>query len=80
MAGDSKAADITRSIVQLGRKLGVSVLAEGVEENDQLELLRDWNCDQVQGYLFSKPILSEAVNNLIEQDDNTVEYKKAVGE
>ncbi len=79
MAADSKAADITKSIVELGRKLGVAVLAEGVEENDQLELLRGWDCDQVQGYLFSKPILSEAVNDLIEQEEN-IDYKKAVGE
>ena len=65
MTADSKSADITRSIVDLGRKLGVSVLAEGVEENNQLELLRQWDCDQVQGYLFSKPVYADAVHNLI---------------
>ena len=79
MAADSKAADITRSIVDLGRKLGVSVLAEGVEESDQLALLQRWDCDQVQGYLFSKPVYAEAVDDLIEQA-GYIEYKKAVGE
>lgn len=79
MAADCKAADITRSIVDLGSKLGVSVLAEGVEELDQLELLRRWDCDQVQGYLFSKPVYADAVANLIENADN-IEHKKAVGE
>ena len=79
MTADSKSADITRSIVDLGRKLGVSVLAEGVEENNQLELLRQWDCDQVQGYLFSKPVYADAVHNLIEQE-NPIEHKKAVGE
>ncbi len=79
MAADSRSADITRSIVDLGSKLGVSVLAEGVEEIDQLELLRQWDCEQVQGYLFSKPVYADAVDSLIEKT-NAIEYKKAVGE
>lgn len=79
MAADSKAADITRSIVDLGRKIGVAVLAEGVEENGQLELLRQWDCDQVQGYLFSKPVYADAVENLIVETNNP-KHKKAVGE
>lgn len=79
MASDSRAADITRSIVDLGRKLGVDVLAEGVEEDNQLELLRRWDCDQVQGYLFSKPVYADAVDNIISLSNNA-EHKKASGE
>jgi len=75
---DPKAADITRSIVDLGQKLGVSVLAEGVEEQTQLELLKNWNCDQVQGYYFSKPVFAEAVDTWINPDSQNL--KKAVGE
>ncbi len=78
LSGDPKAADITRSIVDLGRKLGVSVLAEGVEENNQLQILKNWDCDQVQGYLFSKPVYADAVDGLIQLDQ--AEPKKAVGE
>ena len=78
LSADSKAADITRSIVDLGQKLGVSVLAEGVEENSQLQILKNWKCDQVQGYLFSKPVFADAVENLILHDQP--EIKKAAGE
>jgi len=54
------------------------VLAEGVEEQTQLELLKNWNCDQVQGYYFSKPVFAEAVDTWINPDSQNL--KKAVGE
>lgn len=59
LASDNKAAEITQTIVALGHRLGVTVLAEGVEEADQLSLLQDWNCDQIQGFLFSKPMTEQ---------------------
>ena len=82
MTNDSKAADITQTIVALGQKLGVDVLAEGVEEFDQLSLLKDWKCDQVQGFFFSKPIPGDAVtalitNGLSNKDDDSPSLKKA---
>ncbi|MBX2837118.1 MAG: EAL domain-containing protein [Gammaproteobacteria bacterium] len=61
LTSDPKAAEITRTIVHLGQKLGVKVLAEGVEEIDQLNLLREWNCDQIQGFFFSKPLMDDVV-------------------
>ena len=79
LSADSKAADITRSIVDLGQKLGVSVLAEGVEEQEQLQMLKNWKCDQVQGYYFSKPVYADVVEDLIDQENHN-EFKKAVGE
>ena len=82
MTNDSKAADITQTIVALGQKLGVDVLAEGVEEFDQLSLLKDWKCDQVQGFFFSKPIPGDAVtalitNGLSNKDDDSPSLKNA---
>ena len=78
LEADSKAADITRSIVDLGQTLGVSVLAEGVEEKTQLQMLKTWKCDQVQGYYFSKPVYADAVEGIINL--NSQSFKKAVGE
>ena len=78
LEADSKAADITRSIVDLGQTLGVSVLAEGVEEKTQLQMLKTWKCDQVQGYYFSKPVYADAVEGIINPDSQS--FKKAVGE
>ena len=46
---------IVRAVLGLGRSLGMSVVAEGVETEEQLMLLHREGCEQVQGYLFSKP-------------------------
>lgn len=70
VAVNSKAAEITRTIVLLGRKLGINVLAEGVEETDQLELLREWRCDQIQGFLFAKPMTRQAISDSMNLDNN----------
>ncbi|WP_394125578.1 putative bifunctional diguanylate cyclase/phosphodiesterase [Vibrio hepatarius] len=48
---------IVRTIIQMAHNLGKTVIAEGVEHSEQLELLNRENCHQYQGYLFSKPIL-----------------------
>jgi EAL domain-containing protein (putative c-di-GMP-specific phosphodiesterase class I) len=52
-AGD---AAITRAIVAMAHSFGMSVIAEGVETADQLEFLRQLDCEDFQGYLFSKPV------------------------
>jgi len=56
-----KTADhmIVRTIIQLGHNLNMTVIAEGVEKEEQRELLIKEGCDEYQGYLFSKPIRPE---------------------
>jgi len=49
-------AAIVRAIIELAHALGLRVVAEGVESRDQLALLRTAKCDDVQGYLMSKPL------------------------
>ncbi|MCP5059844.1 MAG: EAL domain-containing protein [bacterium] len=49
-------AALTRGIIALGRALGLHSVAEGVENEAQRAQLADWKCDQMQGYLFSKPL------------------------
>ncbi len=51
-----KQKEVTDMIIALGHKLGVKIIAEGVEDINQLNTLRDINCDYIQGYYFSKPI------------------------
>jgi diguanylate cyclase (GGDEF)-like protein/PAS domain S-box-containing protein len=47
---------ITRAIIGLGHTLGMKVVAEGVETEREAQLLRSLNCDELQGYLFAKPL------------------------
>jgi diguanylate cyclase (GGDEF)-like protein len=55
-AGD---AAITRAIVAMAHSFGMSVIAEGVETAEQLEFLRSLDCEDFQGYLFSKPVTAD---------------------
>jgi predicted signal transduction protein with EAL and GGDEF domain len=47
---------LTDSIIDLGHKIGLTIVAEGVETSHQLEYLESNKCDMIQGYLFSKPL------------------------
>jgi EAL domain-containing protein (putative c-di-GMP-specific phosphodiesterase class I) len=55
ITANPQARAIIRSVIGLGRGLGMPVVAEGVETIEQLEALRAEGCDQVQGYLISRP-------------------------
>ncbi len=52
---------ITGDIVAIGHKVGLSVIAEGVETQEQLKYLADHECDKVQGYIYSKPLPEKEV-------------------
>jgi len=59
---------IIQAIVALGRALGLSVLAEGVETEEQRVLLRLAGCDEMQGFLFAKPAPSKSIERLLRQN------------
>jgi diguanylate cyclase (GGDEF)-like protein len=58
---------IVQAIVALGRALGLSVLVEGVETEQQRVLLRLAGCDEMQGYLFAKPAPAKTIDKLLRQ-------------
>ncbi|MBS0338354.1 MAG: EAL domain-containing protein [Proteobacteria bacterium] len=59
-------AAIARTIVQLGQNLGLTVLAEGVEEAEQAEMLRGFGCTLVQGWLTGRPQPAADIRRLLE--------------
>ena len=59
ITGSARGSSIAQMVVQLGRNLGLSVIAEGVEDERQAEILRQLGCPLAQGYLFSRPLSPE---------------------
>ena len=56
LPNDSEDQAIAQAIISMGKALGMTVVAEGVETREQETFLRDHACDEMQGYLFSKPL------------------------
>jgi diguanylate cyclase (GGDEF)-like protein/PAS domain S-box-containing protein len=57
---DANDRNIATAVISLGQKLNMRVIAEGVEGDEQLAFLREHQCDEVQGYVFSRPVDPDA--------------------
>lgn len=64
---DSSTTIITRSVITMVKQLGVETVAEGVENEEQFEYLKNMNCDNIQGYLLGKPMCEEEIEKIIMQ-------------
>ncbi|MFT5721623.1 MAG: diguanylate cyclase (GGDEF)-like protein/PAS domain S-box-containing protein [Motiliproteus sp.] len=64
---DPKMAAIVQAIIHMGQNLGLTVVAEGVETNEQQELLQDYGCRHLQGFLFSRPLETCAMLTYLRQ-------------
>ena len=67
MTRKSREAAIVRAVISLGRELGFTVLAEGVETEEQFTMLADLGCDQAQGYLLTPPTSATEARALMSQ-------------
>jgi diguanylate cyclase (GGDEF)-like protein len=66
IASDHNATAIVRAVVSIGEALGVSVIAEGIETQQQAELLRGQGCLEGQGYLYSQPVPAGEFSKLLQ--------------
>ncbi len=64
---DAQASALCQTMVSIGRSLNISVVAEGVETEAQLQLLQRMGCDQIQGYLISPPVPPEKLQKMFGQ-------------
>ncbi len=80
VAVDQDDATIVATIIKMARSLNMDVVAEGVEAQDQLEFLREHECDYVQGHLFGDPLAADGLLELlIEQEQGGNQYQALFG-
>ena len=60
---NKKSKPLISAVIQLAKQIGMRTLAEGVETEEQAEFLNSIGCERLQGYLISKPITYEDLNN-----------------
>ncbi len=68
MMSDRDTATIVAAVIDLARRLGIEVVAEGIETAGQLEMLRSFDCPFAQGYLFSRPLPAQVVGRWLRED------------
>ncbi len=76
-AGDPS-DNICRTIIKMAHELGKTAIAEGVEQDFQLDFLRQNGCDYVQGYFYSEALHQDAFLEFIEKQDNHTQRRKAL--
>ena len=72
LSTDPDDALITSAILAMGRSLEMKIVAEGVETQDQLSFLRKHQCDQLQGYLFSRPVPADVFRGFLREGKRLV--------
>lgn len=82
VCNDKQNAEISRTIIALGRTLNKTVIAEGIENPDQLQFLQNEGCDEGQGFLFARPLANNQFLEFLEKNadniKNTPEFMRPV--
>lgn len=73
---DKKSRDIIKCLIELAKELNVQTVAEGIETLEQLKELKEFKCNLIQGYLFSKPL---SISDF-EKWEDTVDITRGIGE
>ena len=78
MCGDKTSEAIVKTILMLGENLGIEVVAEGIETEQQLDMLRHLGCRLGQGYLFSKPVGVTGVEKLLRDASEKFDFERSM--
>ncbi|MES2159578.1 MAG: EAL domain-containing protein [Pseudomonadota bacterium] len=68
ITGSARGSSIAEMVIQLGRNLGLAVIAEGVEDERQAQILQALGCPLAQGFLFARPMTATALNGWLSND------------
>jgi diguanylate cyclase len=68
ITGSARGSSIAEMVIELGRNLGLSIIAEGVEDERQAQILQTLGCPLAQGYLFSQPLAPAALLEWLQSD------------
>jgi EAL domain-containing protein (putative c-di-GMP-specific phosphodiesterase class I) len=66
MRDNQEGETLIRTLVQLGKALSIETFAEGIEQQQELSLLKDENCDSGQGFLFARPLDAAATETFLQ--------------
>ena len=72
--GENKQQAIVSAMIAMGKAMGMTVVAEGIETEQQMQYLQDLDCDIAQGYLFSKPLPQEEATIFLENNISAPTY------
>lgn len=68
IAVDSISLNIVDNVIQISKNIGLKTVVEGVETEEQLQILQELHCDYIQGYYFSKPLPGEEIYRLLQKE------------
>ena len=74
IASDEDDKIIVSATITMAQKLGLTVLAEGVENDIQAKVLKSFGCDEVQGYLYSKPVTADIISDLLRKENSQIAF------
>jgi diguanylate cyclase (GGDEF)-like protein/PAS domain S-box-containing protein len=70
IASEKKSLILLKSMIEMGHNLGYEITIEGVETQEQFEIIKNLGCKSAQGYLFSKPVSSREITRLLKKTKN----------